>query len=241
MSESIRRKLDDSYIEHYKDLNVIDEEAYKKHIKNYHDQLSAVLPENKEASMVDIGCGVGLLLYYLSQMGYTSLTGVDSSKSQLEMARKFCPSFIKLINDDANNFLLYNKAKFDRIFLFDFIEHIEKDSIIPFLIKIYDALKPLGRAIIRTPNMASPSASYSRYIDFLHEVGFTEYSLKQVLYATPFKDNVELVRIAYSTISLLHRAVKRAHDLLYRFLYKVNCQSLPTTFDVNLIIIAKKS
>ena len=48
------------------------------------------------------------------------------------------------------------------------------------------ALKPGGRAIMATPNMALVSGLVQRYTDFTHEVGFTERSLEQVLRVAGF-------------------------------------------------------
>ena len=51
------------------------------------------------------------------------------------------------------------------------------------------ALKPGGILIIKTDNGGNPFlACHSRYMDFTHEIIFTEHSLEQVLIAAGFKD-----------------------------------------------------
>jgi cytosine/adenosine deaminase-related metal-dependent hydrolase/ubiquinone/menaquinone biosynthesis C-methylase UbiE len=48
--------------------------------------LRRILPDRKGNDVVDIGCGTGRWLTYLSQTGAGSLLGVDSSKEMLEIA-----------------------------------------------------------------------------------------------------------------------------------------------------------
>jgi hypothetical protein len=53
---------------------------------------------------------------------------------------------------------------------------------------MHQALQPGGKLIITTGNMACFTGLFSRYMDFTHETGFTETSLKQVLMLAGFTD-----------------------------------------------------
>ena len=47
-------------------------------------------------------------------------------------------------------------------------------------------MKPGGKIFVKTGNMSNPFSLRLRYIDFTHEVGFTEESFVQVLYIAGF-------------------------------------------------------
>src|SRR5436190_570685 len=41
-------------------------------------------PANREAKILDIGCGAALLLYFLREVGYLRLWGIDTSPEQVQ-------------------------------------------------------------------------------------------------------------------------------------------------------------
>ena len=47
------------------------------------------VPANKNSNILDLGCGYGALLYFLSEAGYQNLHGVDASAEQLALARSW--------------------------------------------------------------------------------------------------------------------------------------------------------
>jgi predicted TPR repeat methyltransferase len=97
---------------------------------------------------------------------------------------------LPVVLGDGVTFLENNKG-FDLIILTDVVEHMKKDELLGLLRRSYEALVPDGHIIIRTPNASSIFGCYGRYIDFTHEISFTEQSLRQVLLATGF-ENVKL-------------------------------------------------
>jgi hypothetical protein len=71
----------------------------------------------------------------------------------------------------------------------DVLEHFDKREVLQFLGLAYKKLSPHGRLILKVPNGANPIlAGSSRYIDFTHELLFTEESLSQVLRISGFKN-----------------------------------------------------
>jgi len=77
---------------------------------------------------------------------------------------------------------------YDIITMIGTIEHLPKDTIWDDLKAIYDSIKIGGSFIFITPNMASFSASFRRYIDFTHEIGFSERSAAQIMLILGYKD-----------------------------------------------------
>jgi hypothetical protein len=57
---------------------------------------------------------------------------------------------------------------------------------------MFNTLKPGGKVFIKTPNMENPFNLRSRYMDFSHEVGFTEHSLYEVLSTAGFRKSMYL-------------------------------------------------
>src|SRR2546425_12056510 len=51
------------------------------------DVIRKYFPANREAKILDVGCGAGLLLYFLREAGYMRLWGIDTSPEQIQDAR----------------------------------------------------------------------------------------------------------------------------------------------------------
>lgn len=133
-----------------------------------------------DSAILELGCNKGFLLNVLGGEGYTDLTGVDLSLGDVEIARKINPT-ATIIQDDIFSFLEQSEKSFDIILLKALIEHIEKHRIMELLEKIHTRLKPGGAILIDVYNADSFFAPHDRYMDFTHEVGFTQESLKQVM------------------------------------------------------------
>jgi SAM-dependent methyltransferase len=150
----------------------------------YRYEFRGQLPSDKKAKILDLGCGSGLLVEFLLADRYTNVIGIDVSEDQVAHART---KGLPVQQAEALSFLEEN-AGFDVIILTDVIEHLKKDEIIRLLHGIRRGLADNGYALIRTGNAASVYGLTTRYIDFTHEIGFTEESFRQVLLATGFRD-----------------------------------------------------
>ena len=166
----------------YKELEI----RYKLYDLNY----KKFLPSQKNAPILDLGCGPGYFLKYLKDLGYENIQGVDISTQQIEVARSFgVDSYI--FESDFFNFLRSTDKRFDMICAFHVLEHLFKREILDLLDLIYERLNPKGMLLVEVPNTGSPIlGSQGRYSDFTHETGFTPQSLKEVLLLCGFS-NVE--------------------------------------------------
>jgi SAM-dependent methyltransferase len=154
----------------------LEEERVKD--RGYDKTLRGWLPEGSGASILDVGCGGGMLLNYLKKRGFHNIQGVDISGERVRAAREVCQNVEKA---DAVDFLAYHKESFDLIVGLDVIEHLEKKQIIMFLESCYKALRLGGRLILQTPNAESPWGMSIAQGDFTHEVSFTPVSLCSLL------------------------------------------------------------
>ena len=158
--------------------------AEASRLESYHLQFGKLLPKRPDLSILDLGCGSGFLVKYLLDLGYSDVQGVDASEEQVRYARE---RGLPVVQADALEFAEAN-AGYDVIFATDMIEHLHKPEIFSLITAIHAALRPGGRLIMRTDNASSILGSRLRYMDFTHEVLFTEDSLAQVLYSCGFSD-----------------------------------------------------
>ena len=117
--------------------------------------------------------------------------------------------------------------------LFDLIEHLAKDKIIRFVELLYKTLNVNGQILLRTPNMGSLFGLRSRYIDFTHEVGFTEESIKQVFNQSEFSK----VGVHNSYIGKKRLFIVKCYQRILENLYNVKLSKIITQ---DLILVAWK-
>jgi SAM-dependent methyltransferase len=144
-----------------------------------------LLPTERGARILDLGCGYGEFLYFLQRHGYTNAYGIDLNDKQLEVGRSLGVSNLQW--GDATSVLAESRGEFDFISAIDVLEHVPKNQALELLEQIYSALRPGGRFVCQVPNLA---AFYSPmfYMDFTHETPFTAPSLKHALQLARFGD-----------------------------------------------------
>ena len=214
------------------------ETYYKYFKKNY----SKHLPEDKDLKILDIGCGMGHFLYFLEKEDYKDYIGIDISKENIE----FCKE--KGLNVRLSNvfdFLAEKTVPFHVIVMNDIIEHFNKQEIIRILELVNKNLVENGKIIIKTLNAANPIlANGGRYIDFTHEISFTEESLSQVLRVSGFKD----VRIYPQDIYIFYKNplnyvakfISKLLNLTFRLLFLLYGRKTTKIFTKSIIAVATK-
>lgn len=99
------------------------------------------LPKNRNAKILDLGCGMGHYLYALKALGYKNIIGVDTSSSNVE----FCLSQgLNVVKEDALTYLKDHPEEFEGIIFNDVIEHFDKNEIVDVLFAIKGALHSRG-------------------------------------------------------------------------------------------------
>jgi len=140
--------------------------------------LHGLWPKNKDANILDVGCGMGRFLLAFRGNGYANLSGIDVDDYQIGIAKKEGLD-VNLV--DATKFFGHNKKHYDLITMIDCLEHIEKDEQVDLLSNINKNLNDGGMLVIRVPNALSPTFGYFRYIDFTHKLSYTPASLTYLL------------------------------------------------------------
>lgn len=152
---------------------------FKQQVRYFVREFQSMMPSNKDARILDIGCGTGSLIKALNQLGYHQTEGVDLSEEQVKMAQTFGVKGV--VEGDVREYLKDKKATYDVVFAVDLIEHLGKDELVHFLDMVNTCLKPGGLVVFRTPNMDAPLSAVFAFADFTHEVFLNKSSAKQLL------------------------------------------------------------
>lgn len=158
---------------------------HQEYMNSYYRRvLGARLPDDRNARILDVGCGSGMALAALRKMGYSRLSGVEFSPEQADAARK--KGFEVTQTEDTVGFLRGRRGEFDLVLALDVLEHIPAPGQLDFVAAICGSLCPQGRLLCTVPNANSVLASRWRYNDWTHHFSFTEHSLDFLLYNAGF-------------------------------------------------------
>ncbi len=146
----------------------------------YHRIFAFRLPTEKTAPILDVGCGIGISMVALKELGYTFLTGVDCDEGQIAACRN--KGLDARLTPDTVAFLNSNPSSYRTILAFDVIEHNPVSDQMAFVQALAMALMPGGRLICTVPNANSVLGTRWRYNDLQHHCSFTENSLEVLLH-----------------------------------------------------------
>lgn len=201
------------------------------------------LSENKQARIIDLGCGCGSIVWWLQQAGYTNVQGVDISCEQIETGRKLGVKNIEL--GDIKDSLRDKTDCYDVIFARDIIEHFRKEEIFEIISLCYKALKDGGRMIMQVPNAESPFGGRNRYGDYTHEIAFTSASAAQLMRTIGF-DAIGIYPheplFCWDPTGLPRFIMWQVVKAFYKFLLYVEIGRLSriSMVSLNIIVVANK-
>jgi SAM-dependent methyltransferase len=197
--------------------------------------------QNKEAPILDLGCGYGRLLLTLKRLGYTNLRGVDLSDEQVRLAGELGLSCV--VRGDVLPYVqAIPEGGVDVVFAIDVLEHIPKESLIELVCAVYRALKPGGRFVIHVPNGQAIFSGSMVYGDLTHQTAFTQASMGQLLRVCGF-DQISCFEdrpIIHGPISLFRNLAWRAIRLVFAFIYLVETASGSVLLSQNFMAMATK-
>ncbi|MGY9001837.1 MAG: class I SAM-dependent methyltransferase [Rhodospirillales bacterium] len=129
---------------------------------------------------LEVGCGTGQVLAYLKLKGASDVTGIDQDPALVEFIPEVARDAFKAI--DIDGFLKDSdkEAKFDRIFLFDVLEHFTHTDGHALLEKLSGLLAPGGGILLKMPNMSSPWGAQHQFGDLTHIAAYTPVSTRQM-------------------------------------------------------------
>lgn len=106
-------------------------------MESYYTKFIPYLPTN--ASILDLGCGVGRDAHYFENLGY-QVTAVDGSVEMVKLATPILKSVPRLMLFHELNF----SKEFDAIWAAASLIHVSSSELRDIIEKIYESLKPGG-------------------------------------------------------------------------------------------------
>jgi len=161
------------------------EAGVAKSYQYWRQYLRKYLPRNKDARILELGCGMGHHMSAIKRLGYANITGVDLSSECVE----YCASMgLHVEHEDMVSYLSERPDCFDCIVMFHLLEHLSKDEAIGALRAIRASLRPGGSVIINSPNAECPFSTGTLYKDITHEMMYTKSSGRTLMLLAGFED-----------------------------------------------------
>jgi len=228
-----------THIRHRK--NVGDLGDFARRARAYQRIFGTLIPSDKTAKIMDLGCGPGSIVWWLRDRGYGNVAGIDISQEQVDVARGL--GLDSIVQGDIFEFLSMEGAEYDVIFARDVLEHLDKESAFQFVKLSKARLKPGGRLILQVPNAESPFFGRIRYGDFTHELAFTPSSASQIGYAAGF-DEILVSPIRPVPIGI--RSSLRCFfwffvEAVLKWIVRLESPGAGSVVTTNLLIVAVKS
>lgn len=110
---------------------------------------------NTPKRALDVGCGIGVFRGQVEMVTAWAVDGIDLNVWALEKSQ---PGRGVMMNIDITSFPTELHQKYDHVFLFDVLEHIENPAL--FLHASLHCLKPLGMIHINVPALSSQFSQY---------------------------------------------------------------------------------
>jgi len=239
----IRTERDAGYEKHFERINPggSAESAYGSACRYYLEDVEPLLPDRRDARILEIGTGHGHLLRYLVDKGYMRVTGIDLCESLMQGVRvRLAHRVERLEVADAADFLPRREGKYDCIVMLDLIEHMTEEKASEVLASARVALAPGGRLILRTPNMANVLGIYSLHMDLTHRRGYTEWSLRQLLERCGFPSNAIGLHIPTAFATSKRRCYAGINEAAHRALYRLNDRVPAKWFGKNIVVWADR-
>lgn len=169
-------------------------------------------PSDRNAAILDLGCGYGALVRFARKAGYHNTTGVDRSPQQVAEAQRLGIDGVSE-GDLMQTLQSLGDVSQDMVITFDVIEHFTKNELISFVDEVYRVLQKGGKWIIHIPNAESPFFGRIRYGDFTHEQAFTRTSIIQLLKSSGFS-----LVTCYEDTPILHGLKSAVRRLLWKII-----------------------
>jgi ubiquinone/menaquinone biosynthesis C-methylase UbiE len=124
-------------------------------------QLAEVTPG---MNILDVGCGRGEILRHCARLGANAY-GIDYAEVAVRMSQRVIETFQEemraktaVMQADAKK-LPFPDGVFDRVLMFDVVEHLHPWELHTAMLEVHRVLKPEGRFIVHT----APNVWYDRY------------------------------------------------------------------------------
>ncbi|MEJ5311131.1 MAG: class I SAM-dependent methyltransferase [Anaerolineae bacterium] len=114
-------------------------------------------------AVLDVGCGRGEMLRHTTRLGARAF-GIDYAQAAVRLSRRIVAEVIQqggmaCVYQASALYLPFQAETFDRVLMFDIVEHLYPAELALALTEAWRVLKPGGRIIVHT----APNVWYDRY------------------------------------------------------------------------------
>ncbi len=195
------------------------ERGYDRFQQFYRHNYSGHLPRSRDAKILVISCGYGYFLRLLKSDGYSDVLGIDSDPSKVKVA---AGKGLNCRAESAFEHLEDNRAIYDAIIAEQEINHLTKEEILRFLDLCRMSLRKDGTLLVHSLNGANPvTGAEALAQNFDHYNTFTEYSLRQVLEHSGFRDvsvfPLNLYVFWTNPLNYVALVADRVNTMIFRF------------------------
>ncbi len=129
--------------------------------------------------VIDLGCGTGLALDVMREMGFAELSGCDIASDPVTHARA---RGFSVEQEDLFTALQRRGVEvLGAVISFDVLEHLTRAELVRVRSEVHRVLRPGGIWLIHVPNALSPFFGAIRHGDLTHQCAFTPSSMDQLL------------------------------------------------------------
>ncbi|MBX3722014.1 MAG: class I SAM-dependent methyltransferase [Turneriella sp.] len=174
-----------SSYERFKEYHTV--KISRRNLREFDKTIWGPLQAESRHRFLELGCGLGHMLFCLHEKGVEYFIGIDSDRRiadhlPLEIRDKF-------IAGDAKTFFARkrNPLPFDRVLMLDFLEHLSAEEGFQLLRELHGRTSADAKILIRVPNAASPWGLQNQYGDVTHITAYSPGSIKQVATAADWQ------------------------------------------------------
>jgi SAM-dependent methyltransferase len=154
-----------------------------KHVRQFDREFWQPTACTPSMTVLDAGCGTGNFLAYLSAKEVEDYLGIDRDPALADVIPETAAGHFQAV--DVMGFVNGGAGErtFDRIVLFDVLEHFTAEDGVALLRGLSAILRDDGRILVKVPNMASPWGAQHQYGDLTHRAAYTPNSMRQLALA----------------------------------------------------------
>jgi len=149
-----------------------------------------------DASILDIGCGTGILSRLL--LGhYARYSGIDFSDDMIDAARSLTSNMdnCEFHCADAISFLAGRTNLYDAVFLLDISEHIADQQWAAIIESVHPSLKADGKVYLHTPNREF-------FVELLKQHGWMRQFPEHIAVRSPVGNRIFFDEAGYSHVEI---------------------------------------
>ena len=237
-SEFCDVEFENNYIDVFDQLYIDQIDNKKKYFSNIIKKISNII--NKEDDVMEIGSYYGAFGSEIKDR-VKSYTGLELSSHASSYAKK--QFNLDITNQSIYHYFKNNEKKFDIIFMFDVLEHLDDpDAVIKLCSK---NLKKNGRLILSTMNMdsifAKITGKYYPWIIPMHKFYFSDHSVKKYLNNNSLSlkkiiGDVRIISLEYLFLKISQKIFifKHVYNFVMRFKSIKNFSIKFSLFDINI-------